>query len=326
MRVGHPDDRNAEVGWAVCGASVIGQEHQRKGLGCDDSFSYGVADDFIVTAVADGAGSVTGTSAWGSYVACQSVLANAMRSDFRESFRDCSPEHAERLMTWLFEKALKRVLRYAAESGLEPVLLSTTLCVALADRAQAVFGQIGDGVIAAESDGQIDTLLIEEKDDYANITSFLQSEGAMEDAFRTSVHRGVTAFGLSTDGMVYKITDVASGRAYEPFFRDSWRHVREGASAVQFASMLSSIEDDQTGDDKTVVLAALGPPVPRGSTRAGVIKNHSPAPDAAGSVEAGRSGDDVAPRTSTPASGEMVEAFASVPEGRRRLGFKRRDR
>lgn len=316
MSSARPDDHGA--GWAVCGASVIGQEHQRKGLGCDDAFSYGIADDFVVAAVADGAGSVTGTSAWGSYVACQSVLANAMRSDFRESYLGATPEHAERLMTWLFEKALKRVLRYAAESGLEPVLLSTTLCVALADRTQAVFGQVGDGVIAAESNGQIETLLIEEKDDYANITSFLQSEGAMEDAFRTSVHRGVSAFGLSTDGMVYKITDVASGQAYEPFFRDSWRHVRDGASAAQFASMLSSIEDDQTGDDKTVVLATLGSSEKKNVSPTGFIKSHSPAP----SDSTAKPGDAPAAMTAD----EMTVPLAAEPESRRRFGLKRRAR
>lgn len=59
--------------WAVCGASVAGSEHLRRSLGCDDAFSYGHVGDFIVAAVADGAGSVSGTSAWGSYIACQAV-------------------------------------------------------------------------------------------------------------------------------------------------------------------------------------------------------------------------------------------------------------
>ena len=37
--------------WMACGASVTGEMHQRRGLGCDDAYSYGVAGDFVVAAV-----------------------------------------------------------------------------------------------------------------------------------------------------------------------------------------------------------------------------------------------------------------------------------
>lgn len=313
------------AGWDVCGASVIGREHQRRGLGCDDAFSYGVVGDFVVAAVADGAGSVTGTSAWGSYVACRSVLANALRPDFLDSYRGASSEHAETLMAWLFEKALKRVIRHADEQGLDPALLSTTLCVGLADSSRAVFGQVGDGVIAAERDGRIDTLLIEEKDEYANITSFLQSERALQDAFGTSVHDGVTAFGLSTDGMVYKITDVATGQAYQPFFRDSWRHVRAGADSTQFAALLSGIEDDQTGDDKTVVLATVrdaGGNGPGG----GVITGHSPAPDGSDACAMERDSMHTRAADAESEADEMTVPITAATWGGRRFGRRGRNR
>ena len=65
------------------------------------------------------------------------------------------------------------------------------------------------------------------------------------------------AFALSTDGMSYKITNVATGEAYQPFFRGSWEHVRAGVSSANLTALLRGIEDDQTGDDKTMVLAAL---------------------------------------------------------------------
>lgn len=244
--------------WSVCGASVIGSEHERRGLGCDDAYCFGVTQDFVVAAVADGAGSVTGTSAWGAYTACQSVLANAMRTRFIREFRDSSPEETEQMLRSLFEKATEHVHAQAQFFGLDSAKLATTLCVALVDRKRAAFGQIGDGVIATQTDDAIETLLIEAKDDYQNATWFLQSEGAFEESFRTVVRPAVTAFALSTDGMTYKITNVASGEAYEPFFRGSWERVRAGANSANFASLLRSIEDDQTGDDKTMVLATLG--------------------------------------------------------------------
>ena len=135
--------------------------------------------------------------------------------------------------------------------------LATTLCVALATPKLTLFGQIGDGIIASEKDDVIATHLIEEKSEYANATWFLQSDGAFEESFRVSALAGLTAFALSTDGMTYKITDITTGQAYEPFFVGSWQHVLSGASAADFAALLRGIKDDQTGDDKTMVLAAL---------------------------------------------------------------------
>ena len=256
QRVTDAEDRPGSWEWAVCGASVTGQMHLKHGLGCDDAYCYGVAGGFVVAAVADGAGSVSGTSAWGSYAACQSVLRNAMRSRFRRSFAAHPSEHPAQ-MRWLFEQALAQVRSRAEVMQLPLPLLSTTLSVVVADGRHAVFGQIGDGVIAVETERGIDTLLIESKDEYANTTWFLQSDNAFEAAFRTKTLTGVTAFALSTDGMSYKVTDIATGGAFTPFFLGSWQHVRAGSSSAHFASLLRGITDDQTGDDKTMVLSAL---------------------------------------------------------------------
>lgn len=250
------EDRPGNWEWAVCGASVTGSQHLKHGLGCDDAYGYGVTGGLVVAAVADGAGSVSGTSAWGSYVACQSVLRNALRRGFRRSFA-ADPSRHPAQMRWLFEQALAQVRSRAAAMKLELPLLSTTLSVVVADRRHAMFGQIGDGVIAVETERGISTLLIEPKDEYANTTWFLQSDNAFQASFRTRTLTGVTAFALSTDGMSYKITDIATGDAYAPFFRGSWQHVRAGYNSAHFASLLRGIADDQTGDDKTMVLSAL---------------------------------------------------------------------
>ncbi|HRD14223.1 MAG TPA: PP2C family serine/threonine-protein phosphatase [Mycobacterium sp.] len=241
----------------MCGASVTGSEHLRRGLGCDDAYGYGTTDDFVVAVIADGAGSVSGTSAWGSYAACQSVLHQAMGSTFIRSFKAASPDDADEVMRWLFDGALAAVGRQADAFGLPLNQLATTLCIAVATPRLTIFGQIGDGIIASESKAGIRTHLIEEKGEYANATWFVQSEGAFEESFRTSAHDDLTAFALSTDGMTYKITNIVTGEPYEPFFAGSWNHVRSGANAADFAALLRGIEDDQTGDDKTVVLAAL---------------------------------------------------------------------
>jgi hypothetical protein len=252
-----PESGRGSWEWAACGASVTGSDHLRRGLGCDDAYGYSVLGDYVVAAVADGAGSVTGTSAWGSYAACRHILYRATTPGFVRDLRDATEGEAADMMRWLFETTLEAVTRQADALGLPVAQLATTLCVAASTPELTVFGQIGDGIIASKKKDVIATHLIEEKSEYANTTWFLHSEGAFEESFRTSTHTGLTALALSTDGMTYKITNVSTGEAYEPFFSGSWQHVRAGASAAEFAALLRGIKDDQTGDDKTMVLATL---------------------------------------------------------------------
>jgi hypothetical protein len=228
-----------------------------RGQGCDDAFGYGVVGDYVVAVVADGAGSVTGTSAWGSHTACQSVLNAAMSPKFIGDFHMATAEDGIDVMRWLFDGALLAVTAQAERMGLQLAQLATTLCVVVARPGLAVFGQIGDGVIAAQDGGEISTLLIEDKDDYANTTWFLQSKDSFDESFRVEVRGDLAAFALSTDGMSYKITNILTGEAFAPFFASAWDNVKSGASAAEFAAMLRGIKDDQTGDDKTMVLAAL---------------------------------------------------------------------
>lgn len=291
--------------WVTCGASVTGTDHRRRGLGCDDAYSVGAIGDFVVAAVADGAGSVTGTSAWGAYAACRSVLDDALQSGVMHDFACGETEFADRLIRWLFDRALDRVTRQSEIMGLDLQFLATTLSVAVANRTRAAFGQIGDGVIAAEQGGAIRSILVDAKNDYANVTTFLQSDGALSESLRTTVLGDVTAVALSTDGMRYKITDVATGGAYEPFFRDSWRHVRSGASGAQLAALLAGIEDDQTGDDKTVVLAASRTGGdPSALTMQTPIREHSPPPAAVA--------------LAAPDRVDAVEPTVPLPNGRHR--------
>ncbi|MBN3458858.1 protein phosphatase 2C domain-containing protein [Mycobacterium sp. DSM 3803] len=243
--------------WAACGASVTGSQHVSRGQGCDDAFAYGHIGDFIVAAVADGAGSVSGTSAWGSYTACQTVVDLCMQPAFVTGFKAASVTDADAMMRWLFTRARDRLVGQAEAMSLPIGLLATTLSVAIAGRELLVLGQIGDGIIASETDGAIATHLIEAKDEYANVTWFIHSDEAFDKSFRTSAHVGATAFALSTDGMSYKITDIVTGEPFEPFFKGAWQRVRSGAGAADFAALLRGIEDDQTGDDKTMVLAAM---------------------------------------------------------------------
>ncbi|WP_169811674.1 PP2C family serine/threonine-protein phosphatase [Nocardia shimofusensis] len=246
--------------WKVGGASVAGEAHIRKGLGCDDAFAYAITGDLVVAAVADGAGSVTQTSAWGSYTVCDRVVTTALGPEFLDWFGDVRRGEAapEGLMEWLFQQALGALRARARDTGQPIAELATTLAVAIATPEFAIFAQIGDGVIALRQRDEVRTVLIEEKGEYANLTWFVQSRDAFTASFRVHTADDVTAFALSTDGMAYKITEVASGAAFVPFFTGAWAATEANKlGEAELEAWLTGIADDQTGDDKTVVLAVL---------------------------------------------------------------------
>lgn len=247
--------------WTVCGASVAGEAHVRHGLGCDDAFAYATTGDLVVAAVADGAGSVTQTSAWGAYTVCDRVVTTVLSPVFLDWIDDVvrGEESAERPMRWLFEQALGALQARARYTGQPLGELATTLAVAIATPRLAVFAQIGDGIIALRDEDGVRTVLVEEKGEYANLTWFVQSRDAFTASFRVHTATGVDAFALSTDGMADKITDTAGGAAFVPFFAGAW--AATGANELdqaQFEAWLREIPDDRIGDDKTVVLAVLG--------------------------------------------------------------------
>ncbi len=322
---GSGPDKPGSWEWAACGASATGSQHIARGQGCDDAYGYGIAGDFVIAVVADGAGSVSGTSAWGAYAACQSVLVDAMTPEFISGFMSGRPGHAETLMRFLFDGALERVTKQAEVMRLPVARLSTTLCVAAATPDLTAFGQIGDGIIATDHDGAIETVLIEDKCEYPNATWFVQSHGAFEESYRTCIQADTDAFALSTDGMSYKVTNVGTGEAYAPFFKGSWDHVRSGANSASFAALQRGLEDDQTGDDKTMVLVTRRwevdefHPSPRPIRKTVVRSGAPPVPSDAMRVDVAPAAAPVISKRAGPttvsASGSAPRALKVPPEG-----------
>lgn len=248
--------------WSAVGASVTGTNHLQKGTGNDDAFAYAVLDsDTLVAAVADGAGSYSGTSAMGSHVACKAVLSAATaRPDLCEVVRSLGPDGLESEIRSLFNAAFEAVESKAMDQGLAVRELSTTLTVAVVTPRLSIFGQIGDGIAVGRTGDELSTFVPEEKGEYINETDFLTSREALADNLRLQVVDNLTAFALSTDGLRYKILDLEANRPYEPFFRGLWKELATRVLPDEaLANFISNVEDDQTGDDKTLVAAVFAP-------------------------------------------------------------------
>jgi hypothetical protein len=230
--------------WSVIGASVTGTSHLKLGRGCDDAHGWRVGEDLTVLAIADGAGSRPGTSTIGAHVAVASVLRRLA----------AAPETA---MPELFAFALQALEDEADALGLRPDRLATTLSVAMLSDTRTMVGQLGDGVAVVETDtGEIRAVALAERFEYANEVVFITTADGLDHVKVFDMAKPVRSMALSTDGLRYKILEnLDTGEPFESFFADSWSFARRadaGSPALQ--RFLESV-DDQTGDDKTLVLA-----------------------------------------------------------------------
>ncbi|WP_158247644.1 PP2C family serine/threonine-protein phosphatase [Actinomyces qiguomingii] len=247
--------------WSVSGASVAGKSHTAVGSGSDDAYSYILVNggDSVVAAVADGAGSETGTSAWGSYTACQVVKQHAT-----ELVKYAASEATARLaIEKLFLQVILAIERRSRRMDLSPKALSTTLTVAVLSPNAAVFAQVGDGIIVCDFEGKPSARIPEAKGEYANETVFVTSSGALDGHLRFEYIRGGrNSFAISTDGLSYKILNKQQGgTAYAPFFVSIWKQLTV-PSVVTTKSLETFLDklDDQTGDDKTLVVGTRTDP------------------------------------------------------------------
>lgn len=253
------------MGWKALAASVTGRNHEQHGLGNDDAFRMLINDGGLaVLAVADGAGSHSGTSALGSWTACESAVASIQSHQYSgSSFDELDDEATESVMRSAFDDAWQQLCRVADENSLCIRDLSTTLIVAVLGEKRGVVGQLGDGITVVQQGDQLEWILAENKEGYANETHFLTSEREKE-SVRVSVLNDVTAVALSTDGLEYKICELADRRPYVPFFTSLWdRMLNTDVRDEQLSQALKNIPNDQTGDDLTLVTVVSADNQPR---------------------------------------------------------------
>jgi hypothetical protein len=235
--------------WRLLGGSVTGSVHRRQGRGCDDAFGWhvdGAVDGaLVVAATADGAGSRPGTSAFGAFTAVQAVLAAAA-------------ERPGGTVEHLFQAALSAVDDAAHGLGVAPDLLATTLSVVLIADARVAIGQVGDGIAVHGAGETVEAVAVGEHGEHVNETAFLTTPGALTEHLRTFsiAADAVDALALTTDGLRYQVLDdVPATRPFAPFFHAAWAYARRtDATPEAVVAFLEEVED-QSGDDKTLVLA-----------------------------------------------------------------------
>jgi hypothetical protein len=240
--------------WKIAGASVPGTLHLASGRPCEDASGWSSDDRLTCLVVADGAGSRP-LSRQGSALAVQSALASAAGVP---GGRDKDP------VAWMraiLSDVHGAIGEFAFAQGRDPGDYATTLAVVLLMEEAACVGQIGDTIVVVQRDGACEAVDPAPRGEYVNETSFVTDGQGVPGARITLLPAAaLDAVFLSTDGMRFKILNLAATAPFQPFFDDLAAYLRSpGASADAIGRFLSRLADDQSGDDKTLVGAVRDP-------------------------------------------------------------------
>jgi Protein phosphatase 2C len=142
-------------GWQVLGASVRGKSHAHRGEHRDDALAVAAADELLILAVADGAGS-SALSRIGAAVTAQMAVDCTMS---RYVADDTNPDTASRLgtaMAHAVHDAALRLHALAALAEVTPAALRTTVVLVAICGDVTLVSQVGDGaVLMQKTDGSV---------------------------------------------------------------------------------------------------------------------------------------------------------------------------
>jgi hypothetical protein len=143
--------------------------------------------------------------------------------------------------------------------------LACTLLLGIVAPTGAVFAQIGDGAWVVEKDGELVPATWPQNGEYANITTFITTESALNSMYFVRLTGTISAVAGFSDGLQALALCFATRQAHAPFFKPMFDSVRacndETDLIVPLRGFLASeFVNSRTDDDKTLVLACWSEP------------------------------------------------------------------
>lgn len=245
--------------WSVLGESVIGTAHRGRNTPCQDVFRFrlfGPTREWLVVAVADGAGSASHSDV-GAMRACDEFVQRVEALDPDGLF-------TREGMTALFADVRAVLVTEAERLDVRLRELACTILLAVVGPSSAAFAQLGDGAIVL-GDGQgYRTAFWPEPAEYANATDFLTDERFAEALQFEATSDLVTEVAVLTDGLQRLALDFTARAPHAPFFHPLFATVRAAPDAEPLAESFRAFIDspqvnERTDDDKTLVIAVCRP-------------------------------------------------------------------
>jgi hypothetical protein len=181
--------------WMTVAAAVAGLSHEKRGQPCQDAVYALQENNVTVVALADGAGSVR-------YARQGAECATRCAGDWiGRNFDTLWDMESSAAATAIVGQALERLGPLTQELSAEIRELASTLAFVAVKQGRFIAGNLGDGVIGCERQGQLEVLCHPQRGEFANQTYFLTSNQAARCfALTKGDCRNISAFSLMSDG------------------------------------------------------------------------------------------------------------------------------
>jgi hypothetical protein len=241
--------------WAVHGESVTGTSHRARNTPCQDAcrfLGFGPTADWLVIAVADGAGSATHSQA-GATLVCDEFVR-------RVEAIEPSSLLARDGMATLFAEVRNALIAEAGRIEVPAREVACTALLAVLGPTSAAFAQLGDGAIVVGNGEQHRTVFWPDPAEYANATDFLTDERFAECVRFEATTEPILEVAAFTDGLQRLALDFEARTPHAPFFRPLFRELRSAADVKPLVEPFRNFLDsdrvnERTDDDKTLVFA-----------------------------------------------------------------------
>lgn len=245
--------------WRVTGVSVSGSDHEKVGAVCQDAHHYKILrQNFLVSAVADGAGSAS-LGELGARIAVKSAVRNIrIKSSEIDRLND---EKWKEILIGSFKSTQDAIEKEADNRGVSIRELATTLILVIACPGFVAAGQIGDGAVIMAENNNLIALTKPQSGEYINETTFIVLPDALDTIQIEFWHGDFIHLAVITDGLQMLALKVPEYIPYEPFFTPLFRfvsNVSETEAQEQLTNFLRSQRvRERTTDDLTLFLATL---------------------------------------------------------------------
>ncbi|MDR3560792.1 MAG: PP2C family serine/threonine-protein phosphatase [Negativicutes bacterium] len=248
-----------KVRWKIAGCSLAGTTHIRRGRSCEDAVGWFIHGDLLVIAVADGAGSAAQPSL-GSVVAVRGALTTLWNVSVLGN-PICS-ENATEILGNTCQTTLNIMCRTAAELGIEPNELASTLIVVVANRTFCAAAHIGDGAVVVEdANGTLTTLTPPTNGEFANEVVLLGCLPTIDVKVNSLPEFPIKSVAVLSDGLQRVALQMPQCTPHAPFFSPIFDRL-QCFSESEMESLLKEFLNSprvnaRCDDDKSLVTAQI---------------------------------------------------------------------
>lgn len=249
------------MSWKYFYSSVKGTSHIASNTLKQDSCEICEFNNYLVSAVADGAGSAKHSDLSSKFI-CKLFVRKSKQWLINNKLEDLTRAIISEWFIY-FQKVINRaVLIYKLESSRE---FATTLLFAILGENSNIFVQIGDGIIAIGNENNMDCVFLPQNGEFINTTHFATETGAVNIFMYKATSEPVKYIAMHTDGIEQIALDFKAQKPFTPFFIPFFT-VLEKVESSGYSENLSKQLDiflqservnKKTDDDKTLLVATI---------------------------------------------------------------------